>query len=78
MMVAKVTHLEVGDFIHTFGDVHIYKNHIEQCQLQLTRYPYPKPIMLIKDRDNILDFTYEDFKLINYQHHPSIKGEISV
>ena len=79
MMVAQVTGLKPGDFIHTLGDTHIYLNHIEQVQLQLTRKPFPLPEMVINQKvDNILNFRYEDFTLENYEAHPGIKGEISV
>lgn len=79
MMVAQVTGLEFGDFIHTFGDVHIYNNHIEQVKLQLSREPRPLPIMVLNPEiKNIFDFKYEDFQLINYDPHPAIKGEVSV
>ncbi|MFV0267739.1 MAG: thymidylate synthase, partial [Draconibacterium sp.] len=68
-----------GDFVHTFGDVHIYSNHIEQVKLQLTREPYPLPTMKINpDVKSIFDFKYEDFELINYQSHPLIKGVVAV
>ncbi|WP_346855473.1 thymidylate synthase [uncultured Draconibacterium sp.] len=79
MMVAQVTGLEAGDFVHSFGDVHIYSNHIEQVQLQLTREPYPLPTMKINpDIKTIFDFKYEDFELVGYQSHPHIKGIVAV
>ncbi len=79
MMVAQVTELELGDFVHTLGDVHIYKNHIEQVKLQLTRTPYSLPKMQINPEiKTIDDFKYEDFSLSNYEAHPHIKGAISV
>jgi len=79
LMVAHVTGLKPGDFVHTFGDVHIYTNHIEQVKLQLTREPYPLPEMVInRDVKSIFDFKYEDFELRNYRAHPHIKGEVSV
>ncbi|MBN1925622.1 MAG: thymidylate synthase [Prolixibacteraceae bacterium] len=79
MMVAQVTGLKPGDFIHTFGDLHIYNNHIEQVKLQLTREPYPLPQMKINpDVKSIFGFKYDDFELVNYQAHPHIKGEVSV
>jgi thymidylate synthase len=79
MMIAQVTGLQPGDFVHTFGDAHIYLNHVEQVKLQLTRDPLPLPEMKINPKvKNIFDFKFEDFELINYQAHPHIKGEISV
>ena len=79
MMIAQVCGLEVGEFIHTIGDAHLYLNHIEQAKLQLSRTPYPLPTMKInKDVKNIFDFKYEDFELQNYQSHPTIKAPIAV
>lgn len=79
MMIAQVTGLEVGEFVHTFGDVHIYLNHIEQVKLQLTREPRPLPKIKINPNvKNIFDFTYEDFELQGYNPHPSIKAPIAV
>lgn len=79
MMVAQVCGLSNGEFIHTFGDVHLYLNHIEQAKLQLTRVPYPLPKMQINpDVKSIDDYTFEDFELLNYQAHPHIKAEVSV
>jgi thymidylate synthase len=78
-MVAQVTGLQVGEFVHTFGDAHIYNNHIDQVKLQLTRQPYPLPQMKLNpDVKDIFDFKFEDFELLNYKAHPTIKGEISV
>ncbi|KUF42042.1 thymidylate synthase [Myroides marinus] len=79
MMVAQVCDLEVGDFIHTFGDVHIYNNHIEQVTLQLSREPKPLPKMVLnKEVKDIFSFRYEDFTLEGYDPHPAIKGQVSV
>ncbi|HHJ10732.1 MAG TPA: thymidylate synthase [Bacteroidetes bacterium] len=79
LMMAQVTGLKPGEFVHTLGDAHIYLNHIEQVKLQLTRNPYPLPAMKINpERKCIFDFEYEDFVLENYTAHPHIKGEISV
>jgi len=79
MMMAQVCGLQAGDFIHTFGDVHLYSNHIEQAKLQLTRTPYPLPTMRINpDVKDLFDFKYEDFTLENYQHHPAIKAPVAV
>ena len=79
MMVAKVTGLKPGTFVHTIGDAHIYLNHIEQVNLQLSREPFPLPKMIIhRDTDNIEDFKYEDFELVDYQCHERIKGAVAV
>lgn len=79
MMIAQICGYELGDFVHTFGDAHIYSNHIEQVQLQLSRTPYPLPKMNIQPNvASIFDFKFEDFELVNYQSHPHIKGEVAV
>jgi thymidylate synthase len=79
MMMAQVCGLQPGEFIHTFGDVHLYSNHIEQAKLQLTRTPYDLPTLKINpDVKDLLDFKYEDFTLENYQHHPAIKAPVAV
>ena len=79
MMVAQVCNLKPGDFVHTFGDLHLYNNHIEQAHEQLTRQPYPLPQMKINPEvKSIFDFRYEDFELVNYQSHPHIKAMVSV
>lgn len=79
LMVAQVCQLEPGDFVHTFGDLHLYNNHFEQAKLQLSRQPFPLPQMKINPQvDRIFDFQYEDFELLNYQYHPHIKAEVSV
>lgn len=79
LMVAQVCNLKPGDFIHTFGDAHIYNNHIEQLELQLTREPKTLPKMILNPNiKNILDFTYDDFTLENYDPHPHIKGSVSI
>ena len=79
MMIAQVTNLEVGDFIHTFGDVHLYNNHLEQAKEQLTRDFRTLPTMNINSEiTDINDFKYEDFELINYDPHPHIKAVVSV
>ena len=79
MMVAQVCNLQPGDFVHTLGDVHLYRNHIDQAQLQLTRSPLPLPEMVINPEvKSIFDFKYEDFQLRNYQAHPHIKAQVAV
>ena len=79
MMVAQVTGLEAGDFVHTFGDAHIYNNHLEQVDLQLSRTPMALPTMKINPEvKSIFDFKFADFELVNYESHPHIKGEVSV
>jgi len=79
MMLAQVCDLEPGDFVHTFGDAHIYSNHMEQVELQLSREPRALPTMKINpDVKDIFAFNYEDFELINYDPHPHIKGAVAV
>ncbi len=79
MMIARVTGLQPGEFIHTFGDAHIYLNHIDQVKLQLTRKPFDPPTLSLNPEvKNIFNFQYKDFVLENYRAHPHIKGEISV
>ena len=79
LMMAQVCNLQPGDFVHTFGDVHIYNNHLEQVRLQLSREQYPLPTMKLNpDVKNIFDFKYDDFRLENYQSHPSIKAPVAV
>jgi thymidylate synthase len=78
-MMAQVTGLQAGDFVHTLGDAHIYSNHLEQVKLQLTREPRKLPRMLLNPEvDSIFDFKFEDFELVGYDPHPHIKGEVSV
>lgn len=78
-MMAQVTGLQAGDFVHTLGDAHIYSNHLEQVKLQLTREPRKLPQMLLNPEvDSIFDFKFEDFELVGYDPHPHIKGEVSV
>lgn len=79
MMVAQVTGLKAGDFVHTLGDAHIYNNHFEQVKLQLTREPRTLPKMILNPEvKNIFDFKYEDFRLEGYDPHPHISGAVSV
>jgi thymidylate synthase len=79
IMMAQVCGLEPGDFIHTFGDVHIYNNHMEQVQLQLGRSPFPLPVMKLNPKvKDIFGFQFEDFTLEHYQHHPAIKAPVAV
>lgn len=79
LMIAQVCNLEPGEFVHTFGDVHLYSNHMEQAKLQLSREPRSLPAMQINPEvRNIFDFKYEDFELINYNPHPHIKAKVAV
>ena len=78
-MMAQVCDLEVGEFVHTLGDAHIYSNHMEQCKLQMSREPFALPqIKVNPDIKNIDQFKFEDFELVNYQSHPHIKGVVAV
>lgn len=79
MMIAQVTGLKPGDFVHTFGDVHLYSNHFEQAETQLARSPMPLPVMTLNpDVKSLFDFTYDDFTLTGYEHHPSISAPIAI
>ncbi|NBL63872.1 thymidylate synthase [Flavobacterium sp. NST-5] len=79
LMIAQVCDLQPGDFVHTFGDAHIYNNHIEQLELQLSREPKPLPKMILNPEiKNIFDFKFEDFTLEGYEPHPHIKGAVAV
>lgn len=79
MMIAQVCDLGLGDFVHTFGDAHLYNNHMEQTKLQLSRDPRPLPTLKINPAvTSIFDFKYEDFELVNYNPHPHIKGVVAV
>ena len=79
LMVAQVCGLQPGDFVHTFGDVHLYSNHLEQAELQLSRQPRPLPRMQINPGvTSLFDFVYEDFELTGYDPHPHIKAPVAV
>ena len=79
MMVAKATGLEPGEFVHTFGDVHLYENHLDQARLQLARQPRPLPTMrIVREVDSIFDFRFEDFELDAYDPHPHIRAPVAV
>ena len=79
LMIAQVCDMEPGDFVWTGGDTHLYSNHMEQVNLQLSRTPYPLPQMKINpDIKDIFHFKYEDFELLNYQSHPGIKAPVAV
>lgn len=78
LMVAKIVGLEPGEFVHTFGDAHLYLNHLDQAREQLTREPFPFPTLKIADKRDLFGFEYEDFTLEGYQAHPHIKAEVSV
>ena len=78
-MIAQVCDMEPGDFIHSFGDVHLYNNHFEQAELQLSRAPFELPQMKINSAvKDIFNFKFEDFELLNYQAHPAIKAPVAV
>ena len=77
-LVAAQTGLEVGDFVWTGGDCHIYDNHVEQVTEQLTRDPYPYPVLRVAPRESIFDYTYEDLEVLDYQHHPAIRAAVAV
>jgi thymidylate synthase len=79
MMVAQVCGLKPGEFVHTLGDAHLYSNHLEQTQLQLSRKPYPLPTMKLNSEiSDIFDFTFDDFELVGYESHPHIKAAVAV
>ncbi len=79
LMLAQVTGFKPGEFVHTFGDVHLYLNHVEQAKTQLSRQPFPLPVMRLNPEvDDIFGFSYEDFQLLDYQAHAHIKAEVSV
>ncbi len=79
LMIAQVCGLKPGEFVHTLGDAHLYRNHLEQVDTQLSREPLPLPVMKINpDVKSIFDFKYEDFELVGYQSHPAISAPIAV
>ena len=79
LMIAQVTRLQPGEFVHTFGDAHLYSNHLDQVDLQLQREPYPLPTMKMNsDIKELFDFRYEDFQLTDYQSHPHIKAPVAI
>ena len=79
MMVAQVTNLAPGEFIHTLGDAHLYLNHLDQTEEQLTRKPYPLPVMKLNpDINSVFDFSFDDFELVGYESHPHIKAPVAV
>jgi thymidylate synthase len=78
-MIAQVCQLEPGDFVHTFGDVHIYSNHFEQVKLQLSRQPFPLPTLQLNPAvTDLFSFRFEDIEILNYQCHPAIKAPVAV
>ena len=78
-MIAHVCGFEAGDFVHTFGDAHIYNNHIDQLKLQISREPRKLPqLKILNEINNINDFSFDDFEILNYDPHPHIKGKVAV
>ena len=77
-MIANVSGLEVGDFVHTFGDVHLYTNHIEQAEEQLTRNPLEPPQLKMVKKENIDEYIFDDFEIVGYEHHPHIAAPVAV
>ena len=79
MMIAQACELQAGEFIHTLGDAHLYTNHLEQADEQLSRTPLPLPRLAIKRRpDSIFDYRFEDFEILNYEAHPHIRAAVAV
>ena len=78
MMIADICGLKYGEFVHTFGDAHIYINHLDQVKEQISRKPYESPKMWLQKRDSILDYRMEDFVLEDYKSHDAIKAEMAV
>ena len=78
LMMSQICNLKPGFFVHTFGDAHIYHNHLEQVQLQLSRAPFPLPTMEVRPEKDIFKYQYDNFLLKDYQHHPAIKGQVAV
>jgi thymidylate synthase len=77
-MVAQQVGLEVGDFVWTGGDCHVYDNHVEQVQVQLSRAAYPFPELRLKPAPSLFDYTYEDVEVVGYQHHPALRAPVAV
>jgi len=77
-MICEITNYRPGTMYYTFGDCHIYKNHIEQCNLQIKREPFDLPQLIIKHKESIDDYNFEDFEIINYKSHPKITGKVAV
>ena len=79
MMMAQVTGFEPGEFVHTLGDAHLYLNHLEQAELQLSREPFPPPKMELNPGvEDLFKYTYDDFRLVDYQCHPAIRAPVAV
>ena len=77
-MIANICDLKVGEFVHTLGDAHLYTNHIEQAEEQLSRNPLDPPQIIVKDKESIDDYEFEDFEIVNYQFHPHIPAKVAI
>ena len=77
-MIASICDLKVGEFIHTLGDAHLYNNHLDQAEEQLSRKPLEPPKIIIKERESIDDYEFEDFEIVNYQFHPHIPAKVAI
>jgi thymidylate synthase len=77
-MIANICNLKVGEFVHTLGDAHLYNNHLEQAEEQLSRKPLEPPKIIIKARESIDDYEFEDFEIVNYQFHPHIPAKVAI
>ncbi len=78
LMIAKISSLEPGDFVHTIGDAHLYVNHFEQAELQLSRDPFPLPRIEVNEVDNLFEYSFDDFQLLDYQCHPAIRAPVAI